>query len=54
MKIHICQTKYAVDHLADSGSLGVKPLKLPMDPNLTSSKTTGEPPAVPSICRDAD
>ncbi|GMH16027.1 hypothetical protein Nepgr_017868 [Nepenthes gracilis] len=49
--IHICQRKYALDILADSGFLGSKPLKLPMDQNLKLSKETGTVLQDPSVYR---
>ncbi|XP_042944823.1 uncharacterized mitochondrial protein AtMg00810-like [Carya illinoinensis] len=39
--IHICQHKYALDILADSSTLGSKPVKVPMDQNLKLSRAAG-------------
>lgn len=47
--IHVCQCKYALDILADSGFLGVRPVKLPMDQNFKFSKDTGSPLSDPSL-----
>ncbi|KAF5458400.1 hypothetical protein F2P56_022430, partial [Juglans regia] len=49
--IHLCQRKYALDILSDSGTLGSKPAKLPMDQNLKLSKDSGSPLHDPSIYR---
>ncbi|KAF5447297.1 hypothetical protein F2P56_032858 [Juglans regia] len=46
--IHLCQRKYTLDILADSGHLASKPLKIPMDQNHKLSKTTGTPLADPT------
>lgn len=39
--IYICQRKYALDILADSGQLGSRPLSLPMEQNLHLSQQSG-------------
>ena len=49
--IHLCQRKYALDVLADSGTLGCKPLTLPMDQNLHLSKDSGVPLSDPTPYR---
>ncbi|XP_031280995.1 uncharacterized protein LOC116139469 [Pistacia vera] len=49
--IHLCQRKYALDILADLGTLGSKPLKIPLDQNFKISKTTGVPLVDPSPYR---
>ena len=48
-RIRICQRKYALDILADSGTLGCKPMKLPMDQNLKLSKEGGQSLTDPSV-----
>lgn len=40
--ISICQSKYELDILADAGSLGSRPFKLPMDENLKLHKDDGD------------
>ena len=49
--IYICQRKYALDILTDSGTLGSKPVKLPLDQNLKLSKEAGDPLPDPSVYR---
>lgn len=49
--IHVCQRKYALDILANSGFLGVRPVKLPMDQNFKFSKDTGSPLSDTSLYR---
>ena len=39
--IHICQRKYALDLLDESGLLGCKPSSAPMDPSIKLPKETG-------------
>lgn len=41
--LHICQRKYTLDILADSGSLGAHAVKLPMEQNLSLRKDSGQP-----------
>lgn len=43
--IHVCQRKYSLDFLADTGLLGCKPSSVPMDPSL---KLTSDPKVNPS------
>ncbi|CAI9759851.1 unnamed protein product [Fraxinus pennsylvanica] len=40
--IQICQRKYALDILSDSGTIGVTPAKIPFDQNAKLSKDEGE------------
>ena len=47
--IHICHRKYVLDILADSGTLGCKLVKVPMDQNLKLSKDNGSLLKDPSI-----
>jgi len=47
--ISLCQRKYALSLLDDTGYLGCKPASLPMDPNLTL--LDGEPIPDPSLYR---
>jgi hypothetical protein len=47
--IHLCQRKYALDILADSGTLASKPLKLPLKQNFKLSKTFGDPLSDPQL-----
>jgi hypothetical protein len=49
--IHLCQRKYALDILADSGTLPSKPLKLPLEQNFKLTKTSGAPLSDPSSYR---
>ncbi|XP_061983064.1 uncharacterized mitochondrial protein AtMg00810-like [Populus nigra] len=46
--IHLCQRKYALDILADSGTLASKPLKLPLEHNFKLNKTYRVPLPDPS------
>ncbi|KAG7567570.1 Reverse transcriptase RNA-dependent DNA polymerase [Arabidopsis thaliana x Arabidopsis arenosa] len=39
--ISVCQRKYCLDLLANSGLLGCKPKSVPMDPKIVYTKTTG-------------
>lgn len=41
--IDLCQCKYALSLLEDTGFLGAKPASAPMDPNVKLSATEGEP-----------
>ena len=41
--IHICQCKYALDILFNSGTISVTRVKIPLDQNLKLSKDEGEP-----------
>ncbi|XP_031254798.1 uncharacterized protein LOC116112821 [Pistacia vera] len=49
--IHLCQRKYTPNILSDSGTLGSKPAKLPMDQNLKLSEDSGTPLSDPSPFR---
>ncbi|KAF5468106.1 hypothetical protein F2P56_012286 [Juglans regia] len=49
--IHLCQRKYTLDILVDSGTLGSKPTKVSMDQNLKLTKSTGTPLPDPSVYR---
>jgi len=49
--IHLCQRKYALDILVDSGTLASKPLKLPLEQNFKLSKTSGVPLLDPNTYR---
>ncbi|XP_035548665.1 uncharacterized mitochondrial protein AtMg00810-like [Juglans regia] len=49
--IHFCQKKYTLDILADSGTLGSKHTKVPMEQNLKLTKSTGTPLSDPSVYR---
>jgi len=49
--IHLCQRKYALDILADSGTLASKPLKLPLEQNFKLNKTSRDPLSDPSSYR---
>lgn len=41
--LHLCQRKYALEILADMGSIGSKPLTLPMEHNVYVSSSDGTP-----------
>jgi hypothetical protein len=47
--IHLCKRKYALDILADSGTLASKPLKLPLEQNCKLNKTSGVPLLDPKL-----
>ncbi|XP_022853385.1 uncharacterized protein LOC111374861 [Olea europaea var. sylvestris] len=49
--IHLCQRKYTLDILADSGILGSKPTKIPIEQNQGLSKDSGLPLPDPSVYR---
>lgn len=50
--IQLSQRKYTLDILAEAGSLGTRPLKLPMDQNLSLHQKVGSPlPDVAPYCR---
>lgn len=40
--IHICQRKYALDILSDSGTIGSAPARIPLDQNVKLTKDEGE------------
>lgn len=39
--IHVCQRKYALDLLDETGLLGCRPSSIPMDPHIKFSKDSG-------------
>lgn len=47
--IHICQRKYALDILKDSGTIGSTSARIPLDQNLKLSKEQGELLADPTL-----
>ncbi|KAF5449474.1 hypothetical protein F2P56_029915, partial [Juglans regia] len=49
--IYLCQRKYTLDILADSGNLGSTTAKVPMEQNLKLTQATGVPLCDPSIYR---
>eukprot|EP00258_Populus_trichocarpa_P021682 XP_024437701.1 uncharacterized protein LOC112323503 [Populus trichocarpa] len=49
--IHLCQRKYVLDILADSGTLANKPLKLPLEQKFKLTKTSRDPLSDPSLYR---
>ncbi|KAK6115540.1 hypothetical protein DH2020_007809 [Rehmannia glutinosa] len=49
--ITLCQRKYALDLLTESGYLGCKPCSTPMDPKSDLSTTSGDPLPDPSVYR---
>ena len=49
--IYLCQRKYTLDILADSGTLGSTPTKVPMQQNLNLTQTIGTPLPDPSVYR---
>jgi hypothetical protein len=49
--ISLCQRKYTLDILQDSGFLGSKPVKFPMEQHLKLSKDAGNPLPDPTVYR---
>ena len=49
--ISVCQRKYALEVLEDSGLLASKPVTFPMEPNVKFSKDQGAPLADPTVYR---
>ena len=49
--ISVCQHKYALELLSETGYLGCKLASIPMDPNLKLSQDDGELVDDPTACR---
>jgi len=47
--ISLCQRKYCLDLLADSGLSGCKPVSTPLDPPFVSLKTMGHPMKISQV-----